>query len=101
MTGEMLKADAALSIGLVNKVFPADQLIEEAMKTAQLISSKGRASVRAVKEVIDRGTQIDLHAGCALEIAAFATIFSSMDAKEGLSAFVEKRDPDFKGDYNS
>ncbi|MBW2092761.1 MAG: enoyl-CoA hydratase/isomerase family protein [Deltaproteobacteria bacterium] len=101
LTGEFLKGEAALAIGLANKIFPPDKLMEQTMKTAKLIASHGRASVRAAKQVIDRGTQIDLRAACALEVEAFTVAFSSSDAKEGLNAFLEKRTPDFKGTYES
>jgi len=71
------------------------------MKTARLIASHGRSSVRAVKQLVDRGTQIDLRAACALEVETFAAVFSSSDAKEGLTAFLEKRQPEFTGTYES
>jgi enoyl-CoA hydratase len=74
--------------------------MEETMKTAAIIASKGRLSVRTVKQLIDRGTQIDLRAACALEAEAFTSVFNSDDAKEGLSAFIDKRDPEFKGTFN-
>jgi enoyl-CoA hydratase/carnithine racemase len=56
--------------------------------------------VRTVKQLIDRGAQIDLRAASALETEAFTTVFSSDDAQEGLAAFIEKRDPEFKGTFN-
>jgi enoyl-CoA hydratase len=74
--------------------------MEETMKTAGIIASKGRLSVRTVKQLIDRGAQIDLRAASALETEAFTTVFSSDDAQEGLAAFIEKRDPEFKGTFN-
>jgi enoyl-CoA hydratase len=100
MTGEMLMGDDVLRVGLANKIFPADRLMEETMKTAGIIASKGRLSVRTVKQLIDRGAQIDLRAASALETEAFTTVFSSDDAQEGLAAFIEKRDPEFKGTFN-
>ena len=99
MTGKMLRGEDLLRTGLANKIFPADKLMEETMKTARLIASKGRLSVRTVKQLIDRGAQIDLRAACALETDAFSTVFNSDDAREGLAAFIEKRDPDFKGSF--
>ncbi|MBW2621334.1 MAG: enoyl-CoA hydratase/isomerase family protein [Deltaproteobacteria bacterium] len=100
MTGEMLKGDDLLRVGLANKPFPSDTLREETMKTAGTIASKGRLSVHTVKQLIDRGAQIDLRAACALEAEAFTSVFSSDDAKEGLSAFIDKRAPEFKGTFN-
>ncbi len=99
LTGEIIKADQALKIGLVNKIFPPDELMDQAMKTAQVIASKGRTSVRAVKQVIDRGVQVELRTGLALEVETFGVLRGSIDAQEGLTAFVEKRKPDFKGSY--
>jgi enoyl-CoA hydratase len=98
MTGGMITAQEAKAIGLVNKIFPADKLWEETMKTAELIASKGKVSLRAVKECIDRGYDTDLRRGCQMESDAFGYCLTSPDAKEGMSAFLEKRKPDFKGE---
>jgi enoyl-CoA hydratase len=97
MTGGMITAQEARGIGLVNKVFPADKLWEETMKTAELIATKGKVSLRAVKQCIDRGYDTDLRRGCQMESDAFGFCLASPDAKEGMSAFLEKRKPDFKG----
>ena len=53
--------------------------------------------LRSLKQVINRGLDVDLRSGCALEAEAFGLCFASQDAKEGVSAFLEKRKPDFKG----
>lgn len=98
MTGGMISAQEAKEIGLVNKVFPADRLWEETMKTANLIASKGKVSLRAVKECVDRGYDTDLGRGCLMEADAFGLCMASPDGKEGMSAFLEKRKPDFKGE---
>ena len=98
MTGGMIKADEAKSIGLVNKVFPAEALWEETMKAASLIAAKGRVALKGIKDCIDRGADMDLINGCRMEADAFGLIFSSPDQKEGMSAFVEKRPPEFKGE---
>jgi enoyl-CoA hydratase len=98
MTGGMITAQEAKAIGLVNKVFPPDKLWEETMKTAELIASKGKVSLRAVKQCIDRGYDTDLRRGCQMESDAFGFCLTSPDAKEGMSAFLEKRKPDFKGE---
>ena len=100
MTGDMISAEQAMAIGLVNKVFPPDQLMDEVMKTAKTIASKGRVSVRTAKQVIDRGAQVELRTALALETEAFGVLRASVDAQEGLTAFVEKRKPDFKGTYD-
>ncbi len=98
MTGIMITAQEAKEIGLVNKVFPPDKLWEETMKTAKILASKGRVSMRAVKRCIDRGFDVDLRSGCYLEAESFGTCMASPDGKEGLSAFLEKRAPNFVGE---
>ena len=96
-TGRMLPAAEAREIGLVNKVCPPDALLEEVKKTALAIAAKGRVSLRAAKEAVNRGINVDLATGCAIEIDAFAVCMASEDAKEGTSAFLEKRKAVFKG----
>jgi enoyl-CoA hydratase len=98
MTGGMITAQEAKTIGLVNKVFPPDRLWEETMKAAELIASKGKVALRAVKQCIDRGYDTDLRRACQMESDAFGICLASPDAKEGMSAFLEKRKPDFKGE---
>lgn len=97
MTGEMIDAQQAREWGLVAKVFPAEQLLEETMKTAKLLATRAQGVLRSLKQVINRGVDVDLKTGCALEAEAFGLCFASQDAKEGVSAFLEKRKPDFKG----
>jgi enoyl-CoA hydratase len=98
MTGNMIKADEAKSIGLVNRVFPAETLWEETMKTASLIATKGRVALKGIKDCVDRGFDMDLINGCRMESDAFGLIFASPDQKEGMTAFLEKRTPEFKGE---
>ncbi len=98
MTGVMISAQEAKDIGLVNKVFPKEQLWDETMKVARLLASKGRVSLRAVKHTIDRGYDQDLGSGCAMESDAFGLCMASEDSLEGMGAFLEKRKPHFKGD---
>ena len=96
-TGKNIPADKALDYGIVNEVFPHDSLMEAVMKTANLIASRGRVALRAAKEVIQNGTATDLETGCKIENDAFALAMTSEDAREGTSAFLEKRKPVFKG----
>lgn len=96
-TGKMISAAEALQIGLVNKVLPPDTLMEEVGKIAAEIAAKGQVSLRAAKQAINDGLNVDLATGCAIEIDAFALCFASADAKEGTTAFLEKRKADFKG----
>lgn len=98
LTGAIISAQEAKEIGLVNRVFPHDTLWEETMKTANLMAGKGKVSLRAIKRCIDRGFDVDLHSGCYMEADAFALCKASPDANEGMSAFLEKRKPEFKGE---
>ncbi len=100
MTGAMISAQEAKEIGLVNRVFPPDKLWEETMKTANLMAGKGKVSLRAVKRCIDRGYEVDLSSGCHMEADAFALCKVSPDATEGMTAFLEKRKPEFKGEWS-
>lgn len=98
LTGEMISAQQAKELGLVNKVFPPETLMDEVLKTAKLLAAKGRASLRAAKQAMNRGFDVDLRNACAMEVDAFAVCFTSPDAKEGLTAFLEKRKPDLSGE---
>ena len=98
MTGAMIDATEAKTIKLVNKVFSPDTLWEETMKTAQLMASKGKVSLKAAKDCINRGLNIDLQDGCYMESDNFGLCMSDPDGKEGMSAFLEKRKPEFKGE---
>ncbi len=100
LTGVMIGAQEAKNIGLVNKIFPHEKLWEETMKTARVIASKGKVSTRAVKQCIDRGFDLDLHNGCYMEADNFGICMASPDGKEGMSAFLEKRKPEFKGELS-
>lgn len=97
MTGDQITAEEAKELGLVAKIFPAEELWEETMKVAKSLAQKGRVALKAIKETIDKGSDVDLSTGCTLEERAFAMVFASEDAKEGTNAFMEKRKPDFKG----
>jgi enoyl-CoA hydratase len=97
LTGRLINAQEAQAIGLVARVFPADTLLTETLKTAQALAEKGRVALRAVKQVINRGFEVDLMTGCAMEIDAFALCLASPDAQEGARAFLEKRRPHFTG----
>jgi enoyl-CoA hydratase len=96
-TGKMIPAAEALEIGMVNRVFTPDALMEEALNTARLIASKGKVSLRAAKQTVNGGLNVDLATGLHIECEAFALCMASEDAKEGTTAFLEKRKASFKG----
>ncbi|MBN1833309.1 MAG: enoyl-CoA hydratase/isomerase family protein [Deltaproteobacteria bacterium] len=96
MTGGMINAAEAKEIGLVNKVFPPEALLEETMKTANTIALKGRVALKGIKDSIERGSDVDLRDGCYMESDTFGLCKTSPDAKEGMTAFLEKRDPHFQ-----
>ncbi len=96
-TGAMISASEAHELGLVNRVFPATELLPEARKVAETIASKGALAVKGAKRAIQKGCDVELAAGCALEREIFAKCFATEDQKEGMAAFLEKRPPEFKG----
>lgn len=97
-TGDIIDVQLAKEIGLVNRVFPEDELDGAVQKVAKKIASKGRVSMRACKELIHFGADMSLDHGLRLEAEAFSTCFASPDQKEGMTAFLEKRKADFKGE---
>jgi len=97
LTGKMLPAVDAKEMGLVNKVCSHDTLMDEVLKIAKTMASKGKVSLRAAKEAVNSGMDVDLKTGCMYEIDAFALCMASEDSKEGTSAFLQKRKPEFKG----
>lgn len=96
-TGKMITAAEAEGIGLVNRVLPLDALMEETLKTAKEIAAKGKVSLREAKQAVNSGLNVDLATGCRIESDAFAICMASEDGKEGTRAFIEKRQPEFKG----
>jgi enoyl-CoA hydratase len=100
-TGKMIPADEAEKIGLVNQVCAPDQLMEAVLKTAKTIAAKGKVSLRAAKQAVNSGLNVDLTTGCQIEADAFAICMASEDGKEGTRAFIEKRKPRFKGRLTS
>jgi enoyl-CoA hydratase len=96
-TGKTISAEEGRSLGFVNRVLSPEALLDEVKDTAKLLSSKGKVALNAAKQAINRGMDVDLATGCSIEIDAFALCLASADAKEGTSAFLEKRKPNFTG----
>ena len=97
LTGEMISAQRAYEIGLVNKVVPAAELMGAAREIAKKILSRGPVAVRTAKMAMNRGLDLDLGNASALEASLFAAGFSTADKDEGIAAFLEKREAKFSG----
>jgi enoyl-CoA hydratase len=95
-TGNIIKAEEAYEIGLVNKVVEPDNLMEEAYLIARKINSNARIAVKYCKEAINKGIETDIETGISYESNMFGLCFASEDQKEGMTAFIEKRRPNFK-----
>ncbi len=97
LSGEMITAAEAHRIGLVDEVYPPEQLMEKALELAKLINSKSPVAVKIAKECINRGLDMTLENGCKLEMNKFGDICGTEDKKEGTAAFLEKRKANFPG----
>lgn len=96
LTGRMMDASEAERSGLVSRIVPADELIDEAMKTAAKIASLSLPAVMMNKEAVNRAYETTLSEGLLFERRNFHAMFALEDQKEGMAAFVEKRKPSFK-----
>ncbi len=96
-TGEMIDAREAWRIGLVNRVVPAERLMEEARTVAAKMLDKSASAIRIAKEAIEFGMEMDFARATRFEADLFGLCFATADAREGLKAFVEKRPPKFPG----
>lgn len=94
-SGATLKADEAQRIGLVNRIFEPEELLTRALKTAQTVAEAGPEAVQLAKRVIQQGQDADLRTAHTLEQTAFGLVFASDEHREGMRAFLEKRDPKF------
>jgi enoyl-CoA hydratase/carnithine racemase len=97
LTGEPISAQDAKTIGLVSQVFPPEDLLRQAQGLARTIASKGQMAVRASLRAIRQGVALNLHDGLALEARLFGELCDTEDKREGVSAFLEKRQPHFTG----
>ena len=97
LTGEIIDAQTALAIGLVNHVVPADQLQTKTLEMANRIAEKGPIALQLAKEAVKLASKSNLDEGLRREVDLFALCFSTEDKNEGVSAFLEKRKAAFKG----
>lgn len=95
--GKPIDAEAACSLGIVNKVVAPEQLMEEAYSWAKRLLRLSPLALRAAKKAINSAWNMDIGSGMQLEADTWAELFSSYDQKEGMNAFLEKRYPEFKG----
>jgi enoyl-CoA hydratase len=96
ITGRMMGADEAERAGLVSRIIPAADLVEEAIKTAEKIANLSRPVVMLAKEAVNRAYETTLAEGVRFERRLFHSTFATEDQKEGMAAFAEKRTADFK-----
>ncbi|WP_207744648.1 enoyl-CoA hydratase/isomerase family protein [Desulfallas sp. Bu1-1] len=94
--GDPISAGEALQIGLVNRVVPAGQLVEETMKLAGKLATRPGVALNLIKQAVDRGVQVSLEEGLKIEADLFDRVFLTEDVKEGVNAFIEKRKAEFK-----
>jgi enoyl-CoA hydratase len=97
LTGEIIDAQTAFSLGLVNHVVPADQLEAKTFEIANRMAEKSPIALRLAKEAVKLASRSNLDEGLRREVDLFALCFSSEDKDEGVGAFLEKRKPEFKG----
>ncbi|MCF8095681.1 MAG: enoyl-CoA hydratase/isomerase family protein, partial [Desulfobacteraceae bacterium] len=96
-TGDIISAQEADRLGIVNKVVAIDELMPTVMEIAKKIASKSPAALEIAKSAVNRGLQVGLESGLAYEREMYSLALSTEDKTEGVSAFIEKRDPQFKG----
>ena len=95
-SGRMISAAEAEKIGLVNGVYPAEELMDATLEMAKSFTKNAPVAIKYVKASVDRGMQMDIDGGIALENELYAMCFATEDCKEGLTAFLEKRPAEFK-----
>ena len=95
-SGDVIDAEEAARIRLVEKVVEPEQLMDEAIRVANMIIDKAPIAIRLAKDVTNNGYDTDLKSGSAYEVNAFGVLFGSEDMREGTKAFLEKRSPQWK-----
>jgi enoyl-CoA hydratase len=97
LNNRVLTADEAYRLGLINRVVPIERYLEEALNLAEEIASRAPIAVRLAKEAVNNAFETSLTDGMADERRSFYFLFSTQDQKEGMTAFIEKRKPEWKG----
>ena len=97
LTGEMIDAEEALRLGLVNRVLPKESLVEETLKVLRKVAGKSPIMVEYIMQSVNKGLSMTLKDGLALEANLFSMCFDTEDMHEGTEAFLRKRKPEFKG----
>jgi enoyl-CoA hydratase/carnithine racemase len=97
LTGELISADEAYRIGLVNQVVLLAELMDHTKQLAKKLALKSPLALKMAKDAINTGLELSLAEGIKYEQRNFAILCGSEDKKEGVAAFLEKRKPDFKG----
>lgn len=94
-SGRMMAAEEALQRGLINHVYPQAELMEQGLKLATMLATKSATAQQLSKQLVQRGQDLDLDKACIMESDLFGLSFSTDDRQEGMSAFLEKRAPEF------
>jgi len=98
LTGRMMDAEEAERSGLAARIFPADELVEQVLKIAADIAGFGKLATQTAKEAVNQAEELGVSQGVLFERRSFHALFATADQKEGMAAFADKRDPDFKGE---
>lgn len=97
LSGDPVEAPRALEMGLVNRVVEPDQLEQAAVEAADRLAQSAPLAIAAIKRAVNRGLALPLDAGLAAELEEFDATFRTADALEGISAFLQKRQPEWSG----
>jgi enoyl-CoA hydratase len=97
LTGRPVKAEEASSMGLVNHVYPAAELLQRGLELARLLLTKPPLPIKLAKQMVQHGLDMNLSGATLWETDGFALAFASDDRREGMAAFLEKRTPKFTG----